>query len=751
MEKNEIRLTDNQLLHENEELLQRVYELEETLNAIRNGNIDAILVSGNDGDKLYSLASVETRYRIIIEEMYEGAVTLTKDGLITYCNTRFAELVSEPVERIVGYYFADFLQDSEKQVFSGLLQAGLDSKSSGELTYIRKDGHSLYFLLSISKLPTETSSEVCILFSDITELKRQEKELVHYNTRLDQLVREKTEELTKTNQRLNTSHNSALRIMDDMVKTRDALEISNKNLLREISERKSVNEALAESENKFKNLVWDMQVGVLLQGPNSEVLLSNPKSLELLGMNEDQLLGKTSLDPYWNVIHEDGSPFPGNMHPVPKAIETRLPVRSVIMGVYNPIIGDRSWIMVDAFPQLNNDGTIKQIVCTFIDITKRKHAEDALKNITARFEALLLQSPSNGVIYRLIRDETGKILDWEITDINEQAAASFGLDRAAAIGKRALDLFGEQVTNPYFEIAQEVITSGKPRIFETWLESNKRAYLTSVFLVDPDHYASISVDITDLKNAESQIKQLNDELELKVQKRTEQLLSSNRELEAFSYSVSHDLRAPLRAVHGYTNILMEEYDNKLDDEGKRLCGIIASNATKMGCLIDDLLSFSRIGRTSMKAGMLEMKPIVDAVFDELSLNGKIKRITHYPGKLHSSFGDANLIKIVWNNLISNAIKYSSRKQNPEIEIGSCNEGNMITYFVKDNGAGFDMQYSNKLFGVFQRLHSDTEFEGNGVGLAIVQRIIIKHGGRIWADGEVGKGATFWFSLPADGE
>jgi PAS domain S-box-containing protein len=399
-------------------------------------------------------------------------------------------------------------------------------------------------------------------------------------------------------------------------KGREARHVIANNVTEQIKSR----EKLLQTENRLKEIIWDLQVGVILQGPDTEIIMSNPKALEFLGLTEEQLLGKTSFDPQWNVIHEDGSPFPGSTHPVALAISGRKPVREVVMGVYRPVIGDRIWLLVDAFPQLKEDGTVRQVVCSFNNITDRKKTEE-------------------------------------------------------------------------------------------------------------------------------NIRILNETLEQKVELRTAELLAANKELEAFSYSVSHDLRAPLRSINGFARILMDEYAKKLDDEGKRLCSIIMKNSTRMGSLIDDLLSFSRLSRVVLKRSEIKTKEMVNSAFAELMVNEDSSRIDFHLSDICNSAGDPILIKQVWMNLLSNAIKYSSKNARAVIHVTSRKEGDNCIFSVKDNGVGFDMAYRNKLFGVFQRLHSQKEFDGTGVGLAIVQRIIHRHGGMVWATSDVGRGAEFSFSLP----
>lgn len=236
------------------------------------------------------------------------------------------------------------------------------------------------------------------------------------------------------------------------------------------------------------------------------------------------------------------------------------------------------------------------------------------------------------------------------------------------------------------------------------------------------------------------------ELEKRVKERTAELEATNRELESFSYSVSHDLRAPLRAITGFSDILEEEDGLVLSDTGKKALNTIQQNAKRMGVLIDDLLKFSRLARQPLAKTTIDTRALLDRIL--ASEEFKNQKATVTVEELLPVEADHNLLQQVWINLISNALKYSSKKEQPVVEIGSYRKEDEITFFVKDNGAGFDMNYADKLFGTFQRLHKASEFEGTGVGLALSQRILTRHGGRIWAEAKVNEGATFYFALPA---
>jgi signal transduction histidine kinase len=253
--------------------------------------------------------------------------------------------------------------------------------------------------------------------------------------------------------------------------------------------------------------------------------------------------------------------------------------------------------------------------------------------------------------------------------------------------------------------------------------------------------------LSQIQTQNDEIQLFNQKLEQSIVERTQQLEVANKELEAFSYSVSHDLRAPLRSIDGYSRVMVEDYGDKLDDEGKRTLGVIMKNAVRMGQLIDDLLAFSRIGKLNLIKVRLDMNNITASVAEDIKSQRKTSAEITIKNMLPVE-GDSSMMKQVITNLMSNAVKYSMKKEHPAVEIGSYEENGSNVYYFKDNGAGFDMQYYDKLFGVFQRLHNGNEFEGTGVGLALVHRIITKHGGKVWAQGKVNEGATFFFSLPA---
>jgi two-component system sensor kinase len=248
--------------------------------------------------------------------------------------------------------------------------------------------------------------------------------------------------------------------------------------------------------------------------------------------------------------------------------------------------------------------------------------------------------------------------------------------------------------------------------------------------------------------SETAVLRAKEELEQRVVERTAQLTAANRELEAFSYSVSHDLRAPLRAIDGFSAILVEDYGARLDEEGRRLLGIVGENSRRMGQLINDILEFSRMGRRDMQSADIDMAQLVRSVSEELEADCNGREVRVSVADLPPARCDRAMMQLVFHNLLANALKFTRTRTVARIEVGGEVKEGEILYHVRDNGVGFDMGYRDKLFGVFQRLHGMEEFEGTGIGLAIVRRIVERHGGRAWGEGRLDEGATFWFTLPA---
>ena len=262
-------------------------------------------------------------------------------------------------------------------------------------------------------------------------------------------------------------------------------------------------------------------------------------------------------------------------------------------------------------------------------------------------------------------------------------------------------------------------------------------------------FAKVTQDITEKKTLEDENRLLHEQLEEKVRQRTKELEVVNKELEAFSYSVSHDLRTPLRAIGGYSAMLKEDFGPLLDAEANRLIDTILANTRMMGELIDDLLKFSKMARLETIYEAIDMNQLVQTCLNGLTFDDKRYAIS--VAALPPCNGDPTMLKQVWMNLLANAIKYSSKNEKPNIEVGATMDARTITYYIKDNGVGFDMKYASKLFGVFQRLHRQDEFEGTGLGLALAKRIISKHNGEIWTEAIPDKGATFYFSIPKNSE
>jgi len=389
-----------------------------------------------------------------------------------------------------------------------------------------------------------------------------------------------------------------------------------------------VENLLRESEGKLKDLMQNIQVGVLLQGSQAEILMSNQKALEYLGISEDQLLGKTSFDKDWNVIHEDGSPFPGHTHPVPQAIETRSSVQNVIMGVYRPLIRDRVWLLVGAEPMLNSDGTVRYVVCSFVNITKRKLAEEALQT-------------------------------------------------------------------------------------------------------------------------------LNVTLEERVAERTHQLETTNKELsfhlneiEQFTYIATHDLQEPLNTLTNFTSLIQEEYAGKLGADGNKYIEFIYNSAARMSNLVRGLLEYSLLGKES-ETSIVDCNKIISEVLADMTNSIQNCQAMITVEEMPSLKGYSTELRLLFQNLIDNALKFRKKEIAPEIIISSENLQTEWLFRIEDNGIGLDEKDREKIFVIFKRMQNRKDYEGTGIGLAHCKKIVELHGGKIWVESTKDVGSTFKFTIPIE--
>jgi PAS domain S-box-containing protein len=391
-------------------------------------------------------------------------------------------------------------------------------------------------------------------------------------------------------------------------------------------------------------------------------------------------------------------------------------------------------------------GGEQQIIGVARDITEVQRAEDALRQSEEKFSKVFHASPDGILIVRMA--------DGLILDINESFERLLGISRAEAVGRTSNELGlwarPDQLNSFLAEVTAKGMVSGYEFVGRR-RDGALGDILISSVLIDvggTPTLISILRDITEQRRTEEEIRNVNVALEHRVRERTAELEEAVRELESISYSVSHDLRSPLRAIAGYAKVIEEDYAQQIGNEGRRQLDRIISNAIRMGEIIDDLLDFARIGRAELKQAPFDMAGLVREMLSEMPEAGAGRRIDLRVGAMPAALADRSLIRQVWSNLLANALKFTRQCEQAVIEVGGRIDAGEAHYFVRDNGAGFDMAFADKLFHVFQRLHRDTAFEGTGVGLAIVARVVQRHGGRVWAEGVPDQGATFHFTLPA---
>jgi PAS domain S-box-containing protein len=507
----------------------------------------------------------------------------------------------------------------------------------------------------------------------------------------------------------------------------------------DITEQKQMENALIESElllresqtiARLGSFSWDLSTGLW----KSSNILD-----DIFGIGENYI---RSLEGWANLVHPDW-----------QDIMTKYVIDEVLgkqqrfdkeYQIVRPIDGVTRWVHGNAELEFDNNHHPVKLIGTISDITERKLSEEALRESEEKYRYMFANNPQPMWIYDL---ETLAFLE-----INSAAIQHYGYSREEFLSMTLKDIRPQEDVEALLKDVEQIQGSFKPG--NEWRHIMKNGKVINVEIISnaitfkgrKARHVMVN-DITEKKKAEEEIIKLNTELEQRVIDRTIQLENTNKELEAFSYSVSHDLRAPLRHITGFISLFMKNKLSQFTEEELGYLNIVSDSADEMGKLIDALLAFSRLNKTDLHQSRLDTLQIINQGLRFYEGDVASRGIEVKIEPLHETYGDYQLIGQVWINLISNAIKYTGKTEKAIIEIGSYIENNETVFFIKDNGAGFKMKYANKLFGVFQRLHKPRDFEGVGIGLANVSKIISRHGGRCWAEGEVDKGATFYFSLP----
>jgi PAS domain S-box-containing protein len=816
-----------------EELRVRLEEAEETLRAIREGEVDAVIVSGSKGDRVFALSESDSLHRLMVETMNEAGLAATPDGLLVFCNDRAAALFGRTKEQLLGHDLAEFADPAEAERVRQLLRTASAAPADARIAFRAAPGMPVPMHVWASRLDRPDSPLICLVATDlsrveadrdlIAQLQRQREQLRESEERLRlaqgyggvgvwdwnvqnnqlalepeleqlygllpgsirtyqdwashvhpvDLARVEAERATALDRRQPFQVEFRIRHATGserwiMAKGRGEYDDAGRLLYVrgvniDITERKlgeeqtcRLHETIAQEKDRLSALVNSITDEIWFADSAGQYTLVNPAGCREFLLSTDGGTDIWELAASLEVCRPDGSSRPVEEAPSLRALCGEM-VRNQEEQVRIPATGELRWRQVNAAPVRNTAGQVIGSVSIVRDITERKQTEAALRESRDQFRVM------------------GESVDYGVWMCNAEG----GVEYVSQSFLELLDMSMED--NKQFGWTQRLVPEDVPGMMERWLHCIRTGDLwDSEHRIIDRHgqirtvltrgkpvrngegkitcWVGVNLDITARKEAERALAQLNAELEQRVRARTAELAATNRELEAFCYSVSHDLRSPLRSMDGFSHALMEDYGSLLDDTGRDFLNRVRSNSQRMGRLIDDLLQLSRLTRAHMRYVRVDLTELAEAIFDELRQADPSRTVEVRVAPDLTATGDPVLLRTALTNLLGNAWKFTGRRPDALIEVGAerlpVPAGIPVpspVFYVRDNGAGFDPKYADKLFTPFQRLHAMEDFPGSGIGLATVQRVIHRHGGRVWFESAPGQGATFYFTVGANAE
>jgi PAS domain S-box-containing protein len=792
------------------EVRAQLREAQETIEAIRSGGIDSLMIGPPGQEQVYALVSADRPYRLIVEAMNEGAATVSPRGVILNANPRLSSMTGRSARELVGSAALDLIPDAHRHAFAALIDVGAGYSARGEVDMTGPDGISLPVLLSVSGFDLDGMVLRCLVLTDLTAQRAAENQAAkaHEALREQNAFLEQAQEslglgwwvLDPEREVMLTWSPEAHRIYglaqaefdgkmetlvalvhpDDTSRISDAFTASLEGcapfqvehrivrpdgtlrwvlqasvvqrdnagtakrmlgICQDITDRKRIEDEIRASAAYNRSLIEANLNPMVTIGPDGTITDLNAATEQATGYGRAELLG-TEFSGYFTQPDLARAGYEqafrdGSARDYPLELRHR--------------DGHLTSVLYNAVVYRDPAGRVLGVMAAARDVTEANRTQAALRASEERLRVLFDNAPVG----------MGEVaLSNEFVRVNSRFCQFIGYtaDELLSPSLRREDLTYPDDRNADLASRQRLI-SGEIDSYSTEKRFVQKdgnvvwAEVSNTLVRNPDGspllYVGTMRDLTAQRGAEAQVRALHAGLEARVQERTADLERSNKNLEAFTYSVSHDLRAPLRGLSGFSAALVEDYSDRLDETGRGYAERIQAASERMATLIDDLLQLSRVSRTDMNLGPVDLSAEVAAIAGELQAGEPGRRVRFAIQDGVWVTADRGLIRTVLQNLVENAWKFTARRDAATIEFGTTPADDArICCYVRDNGAGFDPAYADKLFQPFERLHEAADFPGTGIGLASVQRIIERHGGRTWAEGAVDRGATFYFTLDA---